>query len=104
MLESNGAMHVSKTNKATPLAVSESATAYFRNVQNIATEAQDELRKLMTAYLASHSLQSGWLKGFDVFKGFGQPFAAFAEVNRKAMTDAASQLVNQTTLPSRKAA
>jgi len=108
MLESNGAMSSSKAKKAAPLAVSEIASAYFRSVQDIATEAQEEITNLMTTYLASQgngsSEHAGWLKGFDAFNGFGQQLSAFTEDSRKAMANVTSQVVNQTNMHSRKAA
>lgn len=108
MLESNGAKPTSKEKKAGPLAVSESAAAYFQSMQDIVTEAQEETTKLMTACLASQgngsSHHSGWLKGFDAFNGFGQQLSALTEANRKAMADVTSRVVNQTNMHSRQAA
>lgn len=108
LLESNASMPSSKANKATSLAVSESAAAYFRSVQDIATEAQEETTKLISTYLASQgngsSQHAGWLKGFDAFKGFGQQLSAFTEANRKTMADVTSRVVNQTNVHSRKSA
>lgn len=108
MLESNESVPSSQAKKANPLAVSESASRYFRSVQAIATEAQVELTKVMTAYLASQgngsSQAAAWLKGFDAFSGFGQQFSAFTEANRKAMTDVTARVANQTKVDSRKSA
>jgi phasin family protein len=108
MLESNGSMPSAKAKKATSLAASEGVADYFRSVQDIATEAQEELTKLMTTYFASQgngaSLQTGWLKGFDAFNGYGQQFSAFTEANRKAMTDVTSRVVNLANVPSRTSA
>jgi hypothetical protein len=108
MLESNGAMPPTKAKKAAPLAVSESAIAYFQSVQDIVTEAQEETSKLMTAYLASQgngsSHHAGWLKGFYAFNGFGQQLSALTETNHKAMADVTSRVVNQTNMHSRQAA
>lgn len=108
MLESNGSMPSSKQKKATHLGVSDSAAAYFQSAQEIAKEAQDAIAKVMSNYLAAQSNGSSrpaeWLKGFDAFKAFGQPFYAFSEANRKAMTDVTSRLVNQTNGHSRKSA
>lgn len=108
MLESNGALPSAKAKKTTSLAVSESATGYFRGLQDIAAETQEAMTKLVTTYLASQangsSHNAGWLKGFDAFNGFGQQFSAFTEANRKAMTDITSRVVNQTTAHSRKSA
>ncbi|MBK7645844.1 MAG: phasin family protein [Betaproteobacteria bacterium] len=108
MLELKGAMPSSKAKNAVPLAVSESVTAYFQSVQEIATEAQQEITKLITTYLASPgnglSNHAGWLKGFDAFKGIGQQFAAVTEANRKAMTDITSRVVNQANMTSKKSA
>lgn len=105
MLEANGAMSSSKAKKAAPLAMSEIATAYFQSVQNIVTEAQKETTNLVTAHLASQgngsSHHAGWLKGFDAFNDFGQQFSAFAEANRKTLTDITSRAVNQTKVHSR---
>jgi hypothetical protein len=108
MLESNGAAPSSKTKKAASLAVSESAAGYFRGVQDIATEAQEEITKLMTTYLSSRdngsSHHAGWLKGFNAFNGFGQQLSAITEANRKAMTDATARVVNQSNVHSQKSA
>ena len=107
MLKSNGYMPLSKAKKASSLAVSENAASYFRSVQDIATEAQQETTKLITSYLESQGNGSGqhagWLKGFDVFvNGFGQQFSAFTEANRKAVTDVTAQVANQTHVHSKK--
>jgi phasin family protein len=108
MLDSNGAMPTSKTRKVVPFAAGESASAYFRSVQEIATEAQEEITKLMSTYLASQgntSIQpASWLKGFDAFNGLGQQFSAFTEANRKAVTDVTARVVNQANAHTRKSA
>jgi len=108
MVDSNASVPSSKAKRLTSVDMSENAAAYFRSVREIATDAQQETTKLMTTYLARQgngsSQHAGWLKGFDAFNNFGQNFSAFADANRKALTDVTSRVANQTNAHSRKSA
>jgi hypothetical protein len=108
MIEQNGAAPSANTKKATSIAASERTANYFRCVQDIASEAQEETTKLINAYLSSQGdgtgHQAGWIKGFDVFNGYGQQLSAFTEANRRVMANVTSRVVNKTNQHSRTSA
>lgn len=99
MLESNGSTAPAKAKKALPDAT-RYAVAYFQNVQEIATEAQQEATKLMTSYFASQGNGSnpnlGWLKGVEAFENLANQMNTMTEVNRKAMADVTSKVASTT--------
>jgi phasin family protein len=100
MLDSNAATPSFKTKKLTSIAVSEQGANYFRSLQDIASNAQEETTKLMKSYLSSQgnssSHHAGWTNGFDAFIGLGQQLSDFTEASRKALANEKSRVVNQT--------
>ncbi len=108
MLDSNGGTSSSKATGTLSLAASEGVAAYFRSVNEIASEACQESTKLMAAYLASPGLGSshkpGWLKGFDAFNSFGQQFSAMTEANSNAIADVTARVANHTNMHAKKSA
>lgn len=108
MLEASGTARPGKAAKAIPEAATQKAVAYFQGVQELATETQQELARLMTSYLATQGQVTNpgvvWLKGFDAFNSLGQQFGAITEANRKTVADVTSRLAGATASHSAKRA
>jgi phasin family protein len=93
---------------AAPGAAAESAVAYFRDVQAIATETQQEITKLVTSYSSQigegSSANAGWSKGFEMFQQVASQLSAVTGANLKAVGDATAQTAAAVATHSKKAA
>ena len=108
MLEADGATIPAKAAKAIPEAATQQALAYFQGVQAVTTDTQQELTRLMTAYLAQQGALANpgaaWFNGLDAFKSLGQTVGAISEANRKAVADVTNRVVRATAAPAAKRA
>lgn len=77
-----------------PTKAAENAVAYFRDMQKIAAETQQEITKVVTSYSSHLGLGSNasasWAKGFEMFKGAADQITAMTAANSKAISDAAT--------------
>lgn len=94
-LEATAKLGQSKDMKAAP--VVQETTAYLQEVQKIVTETQQEVTKLMTSYFSAKGQTANpgadWLKGFEMFKGFGTQIASMAEANQKMLAEGVKKTV-----------
>lgn len=108
----SSAMLQARDAKALPGAASgkaaENAVAYFRDVQKIAADTQQEITKVVTSYSSHLGLGSNasasWSKGFEMFKGAADQITAMTAAGSKAVSDATAQMAGPVAPEPRKAA
>lgn len=101
-LNTKGEQEIESSMTSLPVSATNNAVAYLQGVQEIAVDTQKEVANLMTTYFASRgdglSPTAGWLKGLELFKGYGQQIADTAEsAGRRAV-----EVTDEVTKASRK--
>ncbi|NMG29670.1 phasin family protein [Aromatoleum evansii] len=86
----------------------EHCAAYFRSVQEIAGESQQQIAQIMTSYLATlgfdAAAKAGTNAGFDMFSKFVKETNSMFEANAKAVGDATTKMMAPVTSHPKKAA
>ena len=90
LLKSKDAIDLQKLPNLLDSSTTELMSDYFRNIQKVATDTQQEVTSLMTSCFSELSKGSsggmGWAAGSDLFTKLSQQIASMAETNAKAFT------------------
>ncbi|HJV26462.1 MAG TPA: phasin family protein [Aromatoleum sp.] len=86
----------------------EQCAAYFRSVQEIAGDSQQQMSQLLSSYFATLGLdvtaQAGSNAGFDLFSKFVEQTKSMFDANAKAVGDATTKMMVPVTSHPKKAA
>ncbi len=84
------------------------ATAYFRSVQEITAESQEQISRVLKSYFAilgmGAAANAGWSAGFDMLDKIARQTNSMVEANIKAVGDTTAKMAAATSPHPRKAA
>lgn len=96
MLKGKDARKQQKLLDASAGTATNNVAAYLQGVQEIASETQNEVSKLISSYFSapggSANPSEGCLKGFDLFKNFAQQVTDMTAANTRMVGDATARI------------
>ena len=111
---SNGLMRLKDVNELKNLQnsvsgpVTEQCAAYFRSVQEIASDSQQQFSQLLTSYFATlgfdATAKAGSNAGFDIFSKFLEKSNSMFEANARAVGEATTKMMAPVTFSPKKVA